>query len=124
MRARRRNGFTLIELLVVIVIIGILAGIAIPRYSGTREKAYVVAMKADLRNLATYEENYAADSSGQYFGGIATQSTPLEGFTPSQNVTVTVTASAGPPATWTAAAAHSLTSKTCAFGANGLITCS
>jgi prepilin-type N-terminal cleavage/methylation domain-containing protein len=116
---RNYKGFTLIELLVVIVIIGILAAIAIPKFVGTKEKAYVAAMKSDLRNLATYEESYAADSAGVYFSG----SGSAQGFTPSQNVTVTATAIAGPPASWTATAGHILTTKTCAVSANGLITC-
>ena len=116
---RNRKGFTLIELLIVVVIIGILAAIAIPKFANTKEKAYVASMKADLRNLATYEESYAADSSGLYFSGNGSG----QGFSPSQNVTVTATAVAGPPATWTAAASHSLTAKTCSSSANGLITC-
>ena len=53
---RNKKGFTLIELLIVVVIIGILAAIAIPKFANTKEKAYVASMKADLRNLATYEE--------------------------------------------------------------------
>jgi Tfp pilus assembly protein PilE len=108
----------LIELLIVIVIIGILAAIAIPKFANTREKAYLASMKADLRNLATYEEAYAADS-GTYFSGNGS----AQGFTPSQNVTITATAVAGPPAGWSAAASHSLTSKTCQYSLNGLITC-
>jgi type IV pilus assembly protein PilA len=115
----KKKGFTLIELLIVVVIIGILAAIAIPKFANTKEKAYVASMKADLRNLATYEESYAADSSGAYFSGNGS----AQGFSPSQNVTVAATAVAGPPATWTASATHTLTSKTCSSSANGLITC-
>ena len=117
--ARSKKGFTLIELLIVVVIIGILAAIAIPKFANTKEKAYLASMKADLRNLATYEESYAADSAGTYFSGNGT----AQGFTPSQNVTVTATAIAGPPAGWTAVATHSLTTKTCQSSVNGLISC-
>jgi len=55
---RDRKGFTLIELLIVVVIIGILAAIAIPKFTKTRERAYVSAMKSDLRNLANQQELY------------------------------------------------------------------
>src|SRR5947199_6073904 len=58
-----RRGFTLIELLIVVVIIGLLAAIAIPKFSNTKEKAYVAAMKSDLRNLATAEEAFFYDSA-------------------------------------------------------------
>jgi prepilin-type N-terminal cleavage/methylation domain-containing protein len=116
---RSKKGFTLIELLIVVVIIGILAAIAIPKFANTKEKAYLASMKSDLRNLATYEESYAADSAGKYFSGNGT----AQGFTASQNVTVTATAITGPPAGWSAVASHTLTTKTCNSSANGLITC-
>ena len=116
---RNKKGFTLIELLIVVVIIGILAAIAIPKFANTKEKAYLASMKADLRNLATYEESYAADSAGAYFSGNGS----AQGFTPSQNVTMTATAVAGPPASWSAVASHTLTAKTCSASANGLISC-
>src|SRR5947208_11324455 len=73
---RNKKGFTLIELLIVVVIIGILAAIAIPKFANTKDKAYVAAMKSDLRNMATYEEQYAADNGGAYFGGTATSASP------------------------------------------------
>src|SRR5476649_1880026 len=63
MMNRTRRGFTLIELLIVVVIIGILAAIAIPKFANTKTKAYTAAMKSDLRNLVTAEESFFADSS-------------------------------------------------------------
>jgi len=117
-----KKGFTLIELLIVVVIIGILAAIAIPKFANTKDKAYVAQMKSDLRNLATYEEQYAADNGGAYFGGTATMAAPLQGFTPSQNVTIVATNVAGPPPSWSATATHSQSAKTCDM-TNGLITC-
>jgi type IV pilus assembly protein PilA len=53
---RNRKGFTLIELLIVVVIIGILAAIALPKFGQARERAYISAMSSDLRNLQTAME--------------------------------------------------------------------
>jgi type IV pilus assembly protein PilA len=60
--SKRRAGFTLIELLIVVVIIGILAAIAIPKFASTKQKAYVTSMRMDLRNLSTAEEAYFFDN--------------------------------------------------------------
>ena len=67
---QNRKGFTLIELLIVVVIIGILAAIAIPKFASTKEKAYLASMKSDLRNGATAEEGYFADNQ-VYLSGTA-----------------------------------------------------
>ena len=97
-----RKGFTLIELLIVVVIIGILAAIAIPKFASTKEKAYLASMKTDLRNLATAQEAFAADNNQNYFSGTATNPAGLPGacpgptclIVPSSGVTLTVTATA------------------------------
>ncbi len=56
-----RRGFTLIELLIVVVIIGILAAIAIPKFASTKGKAYFAGMKSDLHNLTTAQEAFFYD---------------------------------------------------------------
>ncbi len=116
---RTKKGFTLIELLIVVVIIGILCAISIPKYARSKERTYVTTMKADLRNMATYQESYAADSLGGYFSG----SGFAQGFRPSQSVTVTATAVAGPPNAWSATAVHSLTTRSCNANIFGVASC-
>jgi len=63
MRRSMKKGFTLIELLIVVVIIGILAAVAIPKFANTKQRASRASGLADLRNLATAQEGYFADSS-------------------------------------------------------------
>ncbi len=100
---RDRKGFTLIELLIVVVIIGILAAIAIPKFSATREKAYFAAMKSDLKNLASQQEIYYSDSYAY------TSSATLLTFVTSQGVNATIT-----PGTdgWSASVTHSALATT------------
>jgi prepilin-type N-terminal cleavage/methylation domain-containing protein len=113
---QNRKGFTLIELLIVVVIIGILAAIAIPKFANTKEKAYLASMKSDLRNMATTQESYFADNQ-VYTGGtssnISGATVSLSGFVPSTGVTVTATASGGTG--WSATSTHTATTKTCAI---------
>ncbi|MDX1647954.1 MAG: prepilin-type N-terminal cleavage/methylation domain-containing protein [Longimicrobiales bacterium] len=94
----RESGFTLIELLIVVVIIGILAAIAIPKFTSAREKAFISASKTDLRNLANlqelyYNENYSYGSD-----------LDAVGFVNSDGVTVTVTEASN--LGWSATASH------------------
>jgi len=100
MTSRVRNGFTLIELLIVVVIIGILASIAVPKFANTKEKAYVAAMRTDLRNLATAQESYF------YSNSVYTTDPMALNFLPSPSVSITI-----PEATaqgWSAVATHPL----------------
>ena len=105
---KRRSGFTLIELLIVIVIIGILAAIAIPKFGKTREKAYFKAMMSDLRNLNAQQEIYYSNPANSYTYASALSNLP--DFVPSQGVTVAVTA--GTSQGWAATSAHAALSGT------------
>ena len=58
---KNTKGFTLIELLIVVVIIGILAAIAIPKFAATKDRAKLASLKTDLRNYMTAEEAYFSD---------------------------------------------------------------
>ncbi len=108
-----RKGFTLIELLIVVVIIGILAAIAIPKFANTKEKAYLASMKSDLRNLITAEEAYFADSV-KYSQNTSCVTAPgTVSFCTTSGVvgpTINVT-----PDGFTATVSHTTTTKTCSI---------
>lgn len=96
---RDNRGFTLIELLIVIVILGILAAIAIPRFSASQEQAYLAAIRSDLERLANQQEAYYAANSTY-----ATDTSTL-GFVSSEGVSTMIgeATSSG----WSASATHS-----------------
>lgn len=60
-RGRDERGFTLVEVLVTMVIIGILAGIAIPLFLHQREKAMDSQARSDVYNVALAEESHFVD---------------------------------------------------------------
>lgn len=108
-----KRGFTLIELLIVVVIIGVLAAIAIPKFQNTKGKANAATLRSDLRNLATAEEAYF------YENGVYTNDLNALNVTLSSGVTITwgTVNAAG----WSAKLSHPLaTPSECAMYIGGV----
>ncbi len=120
MKTVTKKGFTLIELLIVVVIIGILAAIAIPKFANTKQKAYIAAMKTDLRNLATAEEGYFADHQNY-----TTALTDLNTFVYSPSVSAVISSPGGLSGGWSAISSHASlpVTSTCmiAVGSSNLV---
>lgn len=100
MRRPSAAGFTLVELLIVMVVIGILATIAIPKFSAMREKSYISAVTSDLKNLASQQEIYL---SNQY--AYAATLAAMPDYNPSDNVTISINEATGTG--WAATGTHS-----------------
>jgi prepilin-type N-terminal cleavage/methylation domain-containing protein len=107
-----KKGFTLIELLIVVVIIGILAAIAIPKFGESRERAYVAQMQADMNQLRTAMEMCYADNGFSYASCDEALINSTQG--------VTLVVAGGDATTYTIAATHSgTTAWTCAYDHTG-----
>lgn len=73
------SGFTLIEILIVLVIIGILAGLAIPRFVGATSRAKQVEAKQVLRQIYTMQISHRIEHDTYWipaFGSKASASNP------------------------------------------------
>lgn len=125
MRRFNRRGFTFIELLIVMVVMGVLAGIGVPRIRNMKERSYQATLRSDLGALRTAQEAFYAENQ-RY----ATDVTVLD-FRLSSRVSVTIESS-DPLRGWKAAARHDWLSTPCTTAAgpdaagveNGAIICS
>ena len=96
---RHKSGFTLIELLIVVVVIAILTGIAMPKLQQVKGRARSAALRADLRNLATAQEQYLGDNH------IYAASLGVLPYTSSEGVVVTIV-EGGTGIGWSATTTH------------------
>lgn len=60
-KRKSQKGFTLIELIIVIAILGILATVLLPKFTGFTDKARGATAMADAKNLATAVEALMAE---------------------------------------------------------------
>jgi Tfp pilus assembly protein PilE len=96
----------LVELLLVVVVVAVLIGISVPRYKTVRERAQILALKADLADLRVAQEAFYAEHR-RYATDIKELS-----YEPKNHAVVAIT-SRDPVTGWRAVAVHPLLTGSC-----------
>jgi len=77
---RSQKGFTLIELMIVVVIIGILAALAIPRFMRATTKAKQSEAKQVLKQIYAMERAYRQEYDAYWGDGVSASAAAPTGF--------------------------------------------
>jgi prepilin-type N-terminal cleavage/methylation domain-containing protein len=122
---QQQRGFTLIELVMVIVILGILAAVAIPRFTDLRADASQAAVLGVAGSLSSASAvNFAARTANSSNGVAITNCTSvasaLQGGLPTGYSIDSVSISANGTATCTVTATDGGTTKTASFVGLGI----
>lgn len=90
---KTKNGFTLIELMIVVVVIGILAGVAVPLYTDYVTRGKLIEGTSALSDARVKMEQYFQDNR-TYLGGTAPANTTNFTYAPGNLSTTTYTITA------------------------------
>ena len=76
-KERKMRGFTLVELLIVLLILGILIGLAVPRYLTALEKSKETTFCSNVRSIISAIETYRMNEGTQKYPDSDTLTTTI-----------------------------------------------